>query len=146
MKLSAKSRYALASVIKLASVYEAQTLVTVLEISTSFDISKIYLERVFSELKQGGIVNSIKGAQGGYYLSRAPEQISLYDILKCVEPALFSENDKTVEHLSPIIEKTLQEKVYSPLDASIYNTLRSITLNELSEFTQNSDDDYMYYL
>ena len=52
-------------------------------------VSKIYLEQVFSLLKRDGLANSIKGAQGGYQLSRPAEEISVYDILSVAELSMF---------------------------------------------------------
>ena len=60
----------------------------VLKISEA-GVSKIYLEQVFSLLKRDGLVNSIKGAQGGYQLSRPAEEISVYDILSVAELSMF---------------------------------------------------------
>lgn len=146
MKLSAKSRYALASVIKMATAYESTETMTVLAIATELNISKIYLERVFSQLKQGNVVSSIKGAQGGYYLSRPPCDITAHDVLSCVEPALFAHNDKTVDEIAPNIEKTLVHQLYEPLDHAITESLKAITLEALAKDAQKSDDNYMYYL
>lgn len=145
MKLSAKTRYALASVVKMAMSYDAKSTMTVLEIATELDISKIYLERVFSQLKHSGIVESIKGAQGGYYLAKTPDQITLYDVLMSMEATIFSENDKTVEETSPSIEKALTGKVYSPLNEAIKTATHGITLKDLAAEAQQTDD-YMYYL
>ena len=89
MRISAKGRYALASTISLAQDYAKGEYTTVLSISEKLGISKIYLEQVFSLLKRGGIVNSVKGSQGGYQLARMPQQITLYDVLSAVELSLF---------------------------------------------------------
>ncbi|MBS7834144.1 Rrf2 family transcriptional regulator [Wohlfahrtiimonas chitiniclastica] len=146
MKLSAKSRYALASVIKMATLYDSKATMTVLEIATELNISKIYLERVFSQLKQGNVVSAIKGSQGGYFLTDVPSTLTLYDVLSCVEPALFAKNDATVEEIAPTIENTLEELIYAPLDQAIVSTLQGITLEMLAQNAQKSNADYMYYL
>lgn len=146
MKLSAKSRYALASVTKMAMAYDSKKTMTILEIATELNISKIYLERVFSQLKQGNVVSAIKGAQGGYYLTKTPDLLTVYDVLASVEPAIFSENETTVESIAPKIEKTLQERVYVRLDQSLKECLTAITLAELAEDAQKDNDNYMYYL
>lgn len=146
MKLSAKSRYALASLVKMALVHESQPTVTVLEIAEELEISKIYLERIFSELRRGEVVGSIKGAQGGYYLTRAPKEITLYDILESVEPALFSTNDETVNQASQKIERALVEMVYKPMREGLSNTLTAITLADIALEAQGEEGNYMYYL
>ena len=146
MKLSAKSRYALASVTKMAMAYNSKETMTILEIATDLSISKIYLERVFSQLKQGHVVSSIKGAQGGYYLAKMPHELTVYDVLLSVEPAIFAENDKTVEDIAPKIEKTLQNQIYTRLDQALKDSLSTVTLADLAEDAQKDDSNYMYYL
>ncbi len=146
MKLSAKSRYALASLVKMALVHESQPTITVLEIADELEISKIYLERIFSELRRGEVVGSIKGSQGGYYLTRAPKEITLYDILHSVEQGLFSENDATVDKTSQNIERALVEMVYTPMKEGLEKMLTSITLADISLEAQGEEGNYMYYL
>jgi len=89
MRISAKGRYALASVVFMAQQHESGEYITILSISEKLGISKIYLEQVFSLLKRGNIVNSIKGAMGGYQLTRMPQQITVLDVLKAVELSLY---------------------------------------------------------
>lgn len=146
MKLSAKSRYALASLVKMALVHESQPTITVLEIAEELEISKIYLERIFSELRRGEVVGSIKGSQGGYYLTRAPKEITLYDILHSVEPALFSENDATVDKTSQNIERALVEMVYTPMKEGLAKMLTGISLADITLEAQGEEGNYMYYL
>ena len=50
------------------------------EIAVRQDLSPKYLEQLFSALQAAGLVTAIRGAQGGYCLSRSPDQISLRDI------------------------------------------------------------------
>lgn len=146
MKLSAKSRYALASVTKMAMAYDSKETMTILEIATDLNISKIYLERVFSQLKQGNVVAAIKGAQGGYFLTKSPDQITIYNVLSSVEPALFEDNEKTVDEIAPKIEQALQQQVYVRLDEALKASLSTVTLADLAEDAQKDDDNYMYYL
>ncbi|WP_026878899.1 Rrf2 family transcriptional regulator [Ignatzschineria larvae DSM 13226] len=146
MKLSAKSRYALASLVKMALVHQAQPTVTVLEIAETLEISKIYLERIFSELRRGEVVGSIKGSQGGYYLTKAPNEITLYEILASVEPALFATNDATVETTAPKIERALTAVVYEPMHTTLETLLKGITLSDIALQAQGEEGNYMYYL
>lgn len=94
MRISAKGRYALASMIDIARHSGNGEYITVISISERLGISRIYLEQVFSLLKRGGLVTSVKGAQGGYLLARMPRQISAYDILSAVELSLFEPAEK----------------------------------------------------
>ena len=88
MKISAKGRYGLAAMTCLAQNFASGSPITIISISEKLGISKIYLEQVFSLLKRAQLVNSIKGSQGGYQLSREPREISAYDILSSIELSL----------------------------------------------------------
>ncbi len=98
MRISAKGRYAIAATIYLAKRYANDEYITVISISEELDISKIYLEQVFSLLKQGDIVLSVKGSQGGYKLTRHPKHINVYEILSPIESALFEITKESVKN------------------------------------------------
>ncbi len=84
MKLSTRSRYGARLVFELALRYE-QGPVYLKEISKSQDISFKYLGQIIIPLKAAGIIKSSRGARGGYYLAKKPEQIKLCDIVKALE-------------------------------------------------------------
>ncbi len=148
MRLSAKGRYALAATTSMAGNLDTNEYITLISISEKLDISKIYLEQVFSLLKHGGIVNSIKGSQGGYQLSRSPMQITVYDILSAVETALFENTEATIKDKAPDIEAALNLTIFDPLDAVIKSTLQKITLYDLvSEAEKHkSDQGFMFFI
>ena len=88
-------------------------------------------DRVFSLLKRAGLVNSVKGAQGGYRLTREPDQINAHEILTALEQILFESTETSVEEASPAIEHTMQKCVFTPLDRAVQEHLEKITLDEL---------------
>jgi len=134
--------------VSLAQSYRSGEYITVLSISERLGISKIYLEQVFSLLKRGGIVSSIKGAQGGYQLARAPESIKVYDILAAVETSLFEDNDETVTESAPHIEAAVRELVYKRLDGALVKALQETSLQDLVTEAEKNDptQTYMYYI
>jgi Rrf2 family protein len=148
MRLSAKGRYALASTISMAGNHGNNEYITLISISEKLGISKIYLEQVFSLLKHGGIVTSIKGSQGGYQLSKAPKQITVYDILSSVETSLFENTEETIKDKAPDIEAAMTHTIYKPLDSLIKSTLQKITLYDLvSEAEKHkSDQGFMFFI
>jgi Rrf2 family protein len=97
MRISSKGRYGLASMISIAQLGSGGEAVTVISVSEKLGISKIYLEQVFSLLKRSKLVTSIKGAQGGYQLSKTPDKITAYDILHAVEVSLFEKTEESVD-------------------------------------------------
>ena len=55
------------------------------KIAKNQDLSDNYLEQLFSVLKNDGLLNSVRGSQGGYMLSKAPKDITVGDILRSLE-------------------------------------------------------------
>jgi Rrf2 family transcriptional regulator, cysteine metabolism repressor len=148
MRLSAKGRYALAATTSMAAQHNGNEYITLISISEKLSISKIYLEQVFSLLKHAGIVNSIKGSQGGYQLSKPPKQITVYDILSAIETSLFESTEETVHDTAPDIEAALRERIFKPLDHTIEEFLKETSLYDLlSEAEKHkSDGEFMFFI
>ena len=106
------------------------------------------MEQVFSLLKHGGIVNSIKGSQGGYQLSNLPQQITVYDILSSVETSLFENTEETIKEKAPDIEAAMNDTIFNKLDSVIKVTLQKITLADLvSEAEKHKDGEgFMFFI
>ena len=64
--------------------FNRQNPVSLRDISLRQNISLVYLEQIFSKLKKNNIVKSIRGTNGGYVLTRDPEQIKLSNIFSAV--------------------------------------------------------------
>ncbi|MGI5985020.1 MAG: Rrf2 family transcriptional regulator [Clostridiales bacterium] len=147
MRLSAKGRYALAAAISMAEQYSSGEPLTVISISEKLGISKVYLEQVFALLKRGGIVNSIKGAQGGYQFTRTPQNITMLDILSAVEFSLSEPAEDTVSKNAPEIEVALKYS-FAKIDNALKITMESITLSDLVNEAEKSkpDSGFMYFI
>ncbi len=148
MRISAKARYALASMIHLGQNYNNGENVTVVSISERLGISKIYLEQVFSLLKRGSLVNSVKGAQGGYQLTRAPQKITVLEIMFAVEVSLFEQTETTVPEKAPEVDKAMVHLIFQSLDSVVRNRLQKITLADLVTEVEHSKSDQalMYFI
>jgi len=84
MKINSKSRYAVMALADIAN-FNRQNPVSLRDISLRQNISLVYLEQIFSKLKKNNIVKSIRGANGGYVLTKDPEQIKLSNIFSAVD-------------------------------------------------------------
>ena len=148
MRITSKGRYALAAVISMAQQYHSGENVSVISIADKLGISKIYLEQVFSLLKRGGLVASVKGAQGGYQLTRTPDQINIFDVLSTVDSALFEKAEDTVREKAPDIEAVMRSSAFNVLDRSVTDTLCGITLGDLLTQVERlkADSTQMYYI
>lgn len=148
MKISSKGRYALACMIHMAQSANQSESVTLLALSRRLDISKIYLEQVFSLLRRAGLVNSIKGAQGGYLLARPPAEISAWEVLGATETALLEPVEDTVGSAAPGIEKAMQGLLFIPVNRALEERLQGVSLLRLAQEAEKESprDNYMYYV
>ena len=87
MKISQKGLYALQAIMTLARRYGTET-VKIRDIAIDSDLPEKFLELILLELKNARIVESVRGAKGGYRLRRAPGEIKLSEIIRLVDGPL----------------------------------------------------------
>lgn len=146
MRISVKGRYALASMVFMAKNTEGNC--SVVNISSSLGISKIYLEQIFSLLKKAELVKSIKGSKGGYVLVLPPETITVYQILFATETSLFERTEDTVKEKFEEIEQAMRSEIFDDLDIIIKQKLENITLLNLLKKAEinNKNAANMFYI
>lgn len=148
MRISARGRYALAATISMAARHDTGENITVISLSDSLGISKIYLEQVFSLLKKADVVSSQKGAQGGYRLSRLPQDISALEVLWATDLSLFEEVGDTVAEHAPGIETAMRQSVFDAVDGAVREKLGGVTLKDLADEMKKhrKDQAYMFFI
>ena len=87
MKISQKGLYALQAITTLGRRYGTET-VKIRDIAMESDLPEKFLELILLELKNARIVESVRGAKGGYRLRRAPNEIKLSEIIRLVDGPL----------------------------------------------------------
>ena len=134
MKLSTKGRYGLRAMIDLA-MYGVEDAVALSAVSERQGISISYLEQLIAKLKKAGIVNSIRGAQGGYMLAKKPEEISVGEILRVLEGNLNPVDCSELEENNQCSGSDLcvTKYVWKRISDSINNTVDQMMLSELVE-------------
>ncbi|HYP15990.1 MAG TPA: Rrf2 family transcriptional regulator [Opitutus sp.] len=85
MKISAKVDYACRVLAELARLHGTAELAQSEHLARVEHVPPNFLAQILSELRNGGLITSRRGIQGGYALARPPEQISLYDIIMVIE-------------------------------------------------------------
>jgi Rrf2 family transcriptional regulator, cysteine metabolism repressor len=85
MRVTAKGEYATQAVLYLALQHPG--VLTIHDIAQRHHIPLKYLEQILLELKRGGVLESKRGVNGGYTLARAPEEISVGEVLRIVDGA-----------------------------------------------------------
>jgi len=81
----AKTVYGLVALLELASVHPAGGVLQAAEIAARQGIPERYLEQMLASLRRGGILRSLRGPRGGYRLARPPEEISVAEVVACLE-------------------------------------------------------------
>ncbi|HZZ26962.1 MAG TPA: Rrf2 family transcriptional regulator [Pirellulales bacterium] len=85
MKFSAKTEYACLAVLELARAYEQGEPVRIRTIAEEHGIPARFLVQILLQLKGAGLVNSTRGAAGGYQLMRSPEEITLEEVMSVAD-------------------------------------------------------------
>lgn len=136
MKISTKGRYALRMMLDLAA-NESMCYVPLREIAQRQKISVKYLEQIVSSLAHSDLVQSMRGAQGGYRLSRKAADYTVGEILRLTEGGLVP-----VACLDPSnvqcerCDDCATVEIWRRLDAAINEVVDNITLADLIEIQQ----------
>lgn len=89
MRLTAKSEYGLLATIDLACNYGSGP-ISAREVAERRSIPPRFLEQLFVSLRRAGIVTAVRGARGGFVLTRVPSEISVLDVVEALEGPLTS--------------------------------------------------------
>ena len=85
MRVSAKAQYACIAMVELAVHYDDPQPVHIKTIADVHGISQRFLVQILLQLKVHGLVESIRGAAGGYHLAKPPEQIRIADVINAID-------------------------------------------------------------
>ncbi len=134
MKLSTKGRYGLRAMIDLAD-YSEEMPQSIANIAARQSISDSYLEQLMAKLKKAGLIESIRGAQGGYVLAKNSGDISVGDILRALEGDLTPVNCSELDGNSGCSgsDCCVTKNVWKRINDSIQEAVDGIRLSELVE-------------
>ena len=131
MKMSSKARYGLYVAVELAKNYDSGSVVNVASISQATGVTEKYLEQIIALMKKADIVESLRGASGGYKLTKAPEDLTVGRILRAVE-----DNLEIVDCLHTNCAnsgKCVARSLWGKLYENINSYLDTISLKQLAE-------------
>lgn len=132
MKLSTKGRYGLMAMFQLAMDY-GQGPVSLKYVAEKQGLSENYLEQLFASLRKDGLLTSVRGAQGGYMLSREPEDITVGEILRTLEGDM-APAECALHGTECIKEESCATRlVMIKLRDSIDSVINNITLKDMLE-------------
>lgn len=142
--ISTRGRYALRMMLDLAA-NQADGYVALKDVAARQGISKKYLEQIIPVLNRAGLLQTARGVQGGYRLTRRPEEYTLGDVLRATEATLASVAclEAGAEHC-PRQGDCLTYPVWIGLDKVVNDYLDSITLQDILDRRQNAvGNDYV---
>ena len=150
LKISTKGRYGLEALVDLA-IHSSEGHVSLKSISERCGMSEAYILQIFLVLRRGGIVESIRGAQGGYVLAKDPSEITVGDVLRTLEGPLApvscvaEKGEHYCEKYSTCATRGFWESMMNGLN----DVANSITIEDLVECYKKSDfqsSEIEYYI
>lgn len=131
MRLSAKADYALRAAAELAAA-DSGTPLKAEQIAAAQAIPPKFLESILLQLRNGGLVRSQRGAEGGYWLARPAAEITLADVIRVVDGPLASVRGERPESLAYRGAAEPLARVWIAVRANLRAILETVTLADLA--------------
>ena len=133
MQISTKGKYSVRAVLDIAQHYDGSP-VPLGAISKREGISLLFLEQLFQQLRKGNVVKSVRGPHGGYVLARDPSEITIGEIVRLIEPPLYTSScfskGESVDNCR-ISDTCIGGAIWKQLSEHVDNFLDSITVADL---------------
>jgi Rrf2 family protein len=137
LKISAKSEYGMLALLYLTC-HSAKGPVAVTTMADDLGIPRRFLEQIVGEFKQRGLVRSLRGAKGGYRLSKDPTAITMREIFRVTEGSFFQWADASASPVCADVapNRRVIRDAWSTLQGSVNDVLGSITLQQMCDRTK----------
>ena len=143
MKISTKGRYALRTMIDLA-MNDTGANISIKAIAARQGISTKYLEQIISTLNKAGYVKSERGANGGYRLTKKPEEYTVGMILRLTEGSLaITTCTQDEQNLCERYGCCTTVKVWEKINKAISDVVDNITIADLAADEQSSTNNFV---
>lgn len=140
MQLPSKIEYSLIALLELTSAYYQGQSRRLNEIANKQGIPERYLEQILTSLRQNNIVQSQRGAKGGYMLARHPRQIILFEVIQALS---HDDSAKNFQNSEINLERQLLREVMQEADDASQTVLKHYSLEDLY---QKRETNPMYYI
>jgi Rrf2 family protein len=131
VRISAKADYAVRAAVELAAT-PGERPVKAERIATAQEIPLNFLENILGELRHAGIVRSHRGAEGGFRLARAPDQVTIADIIRAVEGPLASVRGGPPEETSYPGASAALPRVWIAVRANLREVVEHVTVADVA--------------
>jgi Rrf2 family protein len=142
MRVSAKTEYACLAMLQLAASHDADEPARIRDVADAHGIPARFLVQILLQLKVAGLVTSTRGSAGGYQLARAPEDISLGDVIGVIEG---TEPESARSGLRDSSMVVALRATWSEIDAAEREMLQGISLADLAARARGGVEN-MYYI
>jgi Rrf2 family protein len=133
MRLNARVDYALRAVVELAAALgSAEQPVTSERLATAQDIPPKFLESILLQLRRAGIVHSQRGPEGGYWLAKRADEISLADVIRVIDGPLANVRGHRPEELGYRGAAESLQEVWIALRANERQILELVTISDVA--------------
>lgn len=144
MRISSKGDYGLRALFDLALHY-GQGPVRSREIAERQAIDEHYLNQLLIQLRRAGLVQSLRGPQGGHQLARHPREVSLRAALQALEGPLLEMAEGVPMPPQPN-EAAVLASVWDGLRGAVETYLDHLTLDDLAQRKREQEGETMYYI
>ncbi|HWF56037.1 MAG TPA: Rrf2 family transcriptional regulator [Solirubrobacteraceae bacterium] len=134
MRISAKADYAVRAAVELAAA-PGEKPVKAERIATAQGIPLNFLENILGELRHSGIVRSHRGAEGGFRLAKAPEEVTVADVIRAVEGPLASVRGGPPEESAYPGASEALPRVWIAVRANLRTVLENVTVADVANGT-----------
>ncbi len=143
MKLSAKAEYACIAMLELAASYGSNEPVQIRRIAEQHGIPQRFLVQILLQLKGAGLVASTRGAAGGYRLIRAPDDVTLGEVMEVIEGSSAEAATPAASADSPAV--SVLHEAWHEAAAAQREVLDGLSFAQLVERTRARGGN-MYYI
>lgn len=140
MRISARCDYACRAILELSLHWPSKSPMTISEISRRQGIPIRYLIQILIQLKRAGLVNSVRGKEGGYNLLRPPEELTLHEIVTLVGGDLLpvAESAKNKDSVFSF--------VWAEVKGVMGDVLKKVTFKDIVEKEKGHNKALVYYI
>ncbi|KYC38926.1 hypothetical protein WA1_33520 [Scytonema hofmannii PCC 7110] len=144
MQLTNKFKYSILALLALTKNHGNSEPLQMHEIEALQGLANRNLESLLTTLKRGGLVKSIRGSQGGYFLAREPEDITILDVFSCIEEldTFLSPKSTSLKTTEKNLIQDLRVETYQ----AAFSILQKYTLSDLYHRQEMLRKVVMYHI
>ncbi|PIU41684.1 MAG: Rrf2 family transcriptional regulator [Candidatus Omnitrophica bacterium CG07_land_8_20_14_0_80_42_15] len=140
MRISAESEYSCRALLELALNWPGRALIQVSAIAKRQDIPIKYLEQILIQLKSAGLVESVRGKQGGYRLAKAPREISLGEVMRKIKGPLLQLADTATQ------KKSVFTAIWKEVEGAMVKVLDKVNFEDIANKAKSTEGAMVYQI